>query len=312
MPAFASYDGTVLAYTVIAGTDTGLADADADAGGGPGWPLVCLPGGPGRNPVYLGDLGGLGATAGRDLVMLATRGTGDSAVPADTATYRCDRQVGDVEALRAHLGLDRMDLLAHSAAANLAVLYATRYPDRIRRLVLLTPGLHAVGLTLTRQEEEAALALRSGEPWYQDALEARRVAALGRGSVEILRRWAPFYYGRWDAAAQAHATAGLEPRAAMIGARYFSAGAFDPAATRAALARMTAPVLVYAGELDFTPTPQLAARAVGLFPRAELVVQPGGGHMPWLDDPLGLAATIARFLGSADSAGSPVWQNIGP
>jgi pimeloyl-ACP methyl ester carboxylesterase len=282
MPAFESYDGTVLAHT-----------------GGGAWPaLVCLPGGPGRNPVYLGDLGGLGRAAGRDLVMLQTRGTGDSAVPASTASYRCDRQVGDVEALRAHLGLDQMDLLAHSAAANLAVLYAARYPDRIRRLVLLTPGLRALGLALTRAQEEAALAQRSGEPWYPAALAARRAAVAGRASVENLRRWAPFYYGRWDAAAQAHATAGLEPRAAMIEVRFFGAGAFDPAATRAALARVTAPVLIYAGELDFTPTPQLAAQAVEMFPQAELVVQPGGAHMLWLDDPPWLTATIARFLGS--------------
>jgi pimeloyl-ACP methyl ester carboxylesterase len=280
MPAFESYDGTVLAYT----------------GGGPGSALVCLPGGPGRNPVYLGDLGGVGPASGRHLVMLQTRGTGDSAVPADTATYRCDRQVGDVEALRGHLGLDRMDLLAHSAAANLAILYAARYPDRLRRLVLLTPGLHAVGLATTGAEAELAMAQRSAEPWYHDALEAYQAAAAGRASVENLRRYSPFYYGRWDAAARAHATTGLEPRAAKIGARYFGAGAFDPAATRTALAGLTAPVLICAGELDFTPTPQVAARAVGLFPRAELVVQQGGGHMPWLDDPRWLAATIARFL----------------
>jgi pimeloyl-ACP methyl ester carboxylesterase len=31
--------------------------------------------------------------------------------------------VGDIEALRAHLRLERMDLLGHSAAANLAALY---------------------------------------------------------------------------------------------------------------------------------------------------------------------------------------------
>lgn len=53
----------------------------------------------------------------RQLVLLDLRGTGDSAVPDDPATYRCDRQAADVEALRAHLGLERVDLLAHSAAA---------------------------------------------------------------------------------------------------------------------------------------------------------------------------------------------------
>jgi len=285
MPAFESYDGTMLACTVL-----------ACAGGGAGPALVCLPGGPGRNPAYFGDLGGAGPAAGRNLVMLHTRGTGDSAVPASTATYRCDRQVGDVEALRAHLGLDQMDLLAHSAAANLAVLYAARYPRRVRRLVLLTPGLHALGLTVTSAEEEAALALRSAEPWYADALAAYRAAAAGRGSVQTLIRFSPFYYARWDEAARAHASTGLEPRAAMIGARYFSAGAFDPAATRAALTGLEAPVLIYAGGLDFTPTPQVAARAAGLFRHAELVVRPGVGHMPWLDEPATLAATLARFL----------------
>jgi proline iminopeptidase len=293
MGQFASYDGTRIGYATL----------------GDGPPLVCLPGGPGRTREYLGDLGGLSRS--RRLIQPDTRGSGQSADASDPLSYRCDRIVGDVEALRAHLGLDRMDLLAHSAAANLAVLYAARYPDRIRRLVLLTPGLRAVGLTLTEAEEETALALRRREPWYPAARQARRAAVAGRGSVETFRQWAPFYYGRWDAAAQAHATLGVGPRAAMIGVRYFGAGAFDPAATRAALARLTAPVLIYAGELDFTPTPQLAAQAVGLFRQAELVVQPGGAHMLWLDDPSALTATIARFLGSPDSPGSPDWQNMG-
>ena len=42
---------------------------------------------------YLGDLGGL--SAHRSLVLLDLRGTGESAIPADPATYRCDRQVAE-------------------------------------------------------------------------------------------------------------------------------------------------------------------------------------------------------------------------
>jgi proline iminopeptidase len=287
MSRFASYDGTMLACTVL---------ACGRPAAGPA--LACLPGGPGRNPVYLGDLGGLGQAAGRDLVMLEPRGIGDSDPPEDTATYRCDRQVGDVEALRAHLGLDQMDLLAHSAGANLALLYAARYPDRVGRLVLLTPSLRAAGLRLAPCEDrEAALRRRSAEPWYPEALAAFRAAEAGRDSVDNLKKYSPFYYGRWDTAARAHVLVGLEPRGPRIAARYYSQGAFDPDATRAALARLEAPVLVYAGELDIIPTPELAAEAVRLFPHGELVIQPGGGHMPWLDDPGWLAATIARFLG---------------
>jgi pimeloyl-ACP methyl ester carboxylesterase len=47
----------------------------------------------------------------RQLIMPDMRGTGMSAVPADPASYRCDRLAEDVEALREHLGLDRFDLV---------------------------------------------------------------------------------------------------------------------------------------------------------------------------------------------------------
>ncbi|HTX28184.1 MAG TPA: alpha/beta fold hydrolase [Streptosporangiaceae bacterium] len=48
---------------------------------------------------------------------------------------RPHRLTGDVEALRAHLGRDRMDLLGHSAAGNLVALYAAAYPQRVQHLV---------------------------------------------------------------------------------------------------------------------------------------------------------------------------------
>jgi pimeloyl-ACP methyl ester carboxylesterase len=109
VPSFTAVDGTELAYHLM----------------GEGEPLLCLPGGPMRASAYLGDLGGL--SRHRRLVLLDLRGTGGSGVPADPATYRCDRQVADVEALRDHLGLERVDVLAHSAAGDLAILYAARF-----------------------------------------------------------------------------------------------------------------------------------------------------------------------------------------
>ena len=129
MEHLTSYDGTVLAYRVD----------------GSGRPVVCLPGGPGLTPDYLGDLGGLASS--RQLILAEMRGTGASAIPNDPATYRCDRLVADVEALRVLLGLDRMDLIGHSAAANLASLYAAAHPERIGRLVLATPGTFPGSMT---------------------------------------------------------------------------------------------------------------------------------------------------------------------
>jgi proline iminopeptidase len=274
----ACYDGTQIGYRVL--------------GAGP--PLVCLPGGPGRSSEYLGDLGGLSRS--RQLIMPDTRGTGESADASDPLSYRCDRLVGDVEALRAHLGLDRVDLLGHSAAGDLAMLYAAAHPERVAHLILLTPGLRAVGIEETDEQWRAALARRSGEPWYPDALAAMEKAEAGDDTVENRRAYMPFFYGRWDNAARAHVDVGVSERSRPVRDGFGAAGAFTPAATREAAGRLAAPVLVYAGELDTSPTPDTAAAGARLFPNATVTVQPGAAHFPWLDDPAFFTAAITSFL----------------
>jgi pimeloyl-ACP methyl ester carboxylesterase len=267
MPRFASYDGTELAYHVD----------------GTGDPLVCLPGGPARASAYLGDLGGLSAY--RTLIKLDLRGTGDSAVPVDPASYRVDRLVADVEALRVHLGLERMDLLAHSAAGDLAVLYAAEHPQRLSRLILVTPGLGAAGVTLTDEEWLAAMAKQSTQPWYADAYAAIMAWDAGEDTQENRLRAAPFAYGRWDDATAAHAAREFEERAFVAAAGYRADGAFDPERIRPALAQVTAPTLVIAGGLDPAPTPERAAELADLFPNGRLVVDPDAAHFPWVTGP---------------------------
>jgi pimeloyl-ACP methyl ester carboxylesterase len=279
MPTFTAPDGTELAYHVV----------------GEGEPLLCLPGGPMRASAYLGDLGGLSGQ--RRLVMLDLRGTGDSGIPADSATYRCDRQVGDVEAFRDHLGLDRVDLFAHSAAGDLALLYAARHPERIRTLALITARARALGVDFTEEHRREAAALRAGEPWFGAAHEAYEAVWAGSATDDDWDAVAPFFYGRWDAAAQAHAAADVEQSNFEAADVYASSGAFDPAAARAAIAALDARVLVLAGEKDGGPLPRVAAGIAELFPKAEVTVQPGAGHFPWLDDPDRFRRTVATFLG---------------
>jgi pimeloyl-ACP methyl ester carboxylesterase len=278
MATFDSADGTRLAYHQA----------------GEGRSLVCLPGGPMQASAYLGDLGGL--SAHRSLMVLDLRGTGESAIPADPASYRCDRQVEDVEALRMHLGLDRIDLLGHSAGAALALLYAVRHPDRIGRLALLTPSPRVVGLEVTDLDRRHLAELRRGEAWFPDAFAALERIWSGDATAADWKAIAPFTYGRWDAVAQAHLAREASQKNADAAVVYYSAGALDPEATRASLARLRTPVLLVAGEYDVALPPKCAAEYAGLFGQAELAVQPGGGHFPWLDDPEWLVQTLAGFL----------------
>ena len=279
MPVLVGNDGTQLAYHVR----------------GDGAPVLCLPGGPMQDSDYLGDLGGLSARV--RLLLVDHRGTGDSATPTDPASYRCDRLVDDVEALRDHLGLARVTLLGHSAGANIAVQYAARYPQRIGALVLVTPSTRAVGITVSVDDRRRVIRLRDGEPWFGPASAAFERLNAGQGSDADVAAIAPLMYGRWDAAAQAHHDRGERRRNNDAAAIFGADGAFDPPATRATLATVDAPTLLLAGELDPNSPPSVLARFAALFPSATLVTQPGAGHFPWLDDPTWFTTTVASFLG---------------
>lgn len=276
---FASYDGFEIGYRV--------------RGDGP--PLVCLPGGPGRAVEYLGDLGRLDRT--RRLILLEPRGVGGTAGPSDPATLRVDRLVDDVEALRVHLGLADMDLLAHSAGAVLATLYAAAFPERLSRLVLVTPGLAAVGVHGSKLEMAAALERRAAEPWYPGALAALEKIMGGDLSLAAFRASRPLLYGAWSEAAQAHAMVGTSERHVAAREGYFADVTFAVPATRAALTRLTAPVLLYGGALDPMVTPGVLREAATLFHHATVIVQPGAAHFPWVDDPAAFAANVGSFLG---------------
>ncbi|MFI9846594.1 alpha/beta fold hydrolase [Nonomuraea sp. NPDC051941] len=277
MEFFTSYDGTKLSYHVA----------------GDGAPVVCLPGGP-TAATYLGDLGGL--SAHRQLILLDPRGTGRSAKPQDTASYRCDRLVADVEALRAHLGLDRMDLLAHCAGANLAAQYAARHPRRVGRLALITPSVRAVGIAISGDLRRETAQLRRDEPWFPEAFAALETIVAGQATNDDWQAVAPFSYGRWDEVAQAHHAADADRQDPEVMTAFGAEGAFDPDATRAALARFASPVLLLAGEVDLGAPPPAMAEFAGLFPNAEPVIQARAGHFPWLDDAARFRSTVAAFL----------------
>jgi pimeloyl-ACP methyl ester carboxylesterase len=272
---FTSADGTRLTYHQT----------------GHGRPVLCIPGGPLQASAYMGDLGGL--TQHRSLVLLDLRGTGSSAEPADPTTYRCDHLVDDIEALRQHLNLPEIDLLAHSAGAAIAILYATQYPSRINRLALITPSPRVVGLEVTDQDRRAVAEQRNTEPWFPDAFAAFSRIWSGTPTSADWTAIAPFTYGRWDKTAQAHKSAEATQRNNSAVPHYYADGALDPPTTRKSLTEFNKPVLFLTGEYDVGLPPRNAAEYAALFKDATLTVQPGAGHFPWLDDPAWFTRALA-------------------
>jgi proline iminopeptidase len=112
-------DGVALRYEVI--------------GAGP--PLIVCAGGPFVTFRYLRDDV---APLGREhtVVLWHYRGSGESGA-APPATYTFERLADDLDELRAHLGYDRIDVLAHCLGGMVAMQYALRHPQRCERLVLV-------------------------------------------------------------------------------------------------------------------------------------------------------------------------------
>jgi pimeloyl-ACP methyl ester carboxylesterase len=254
-------------------------------------PLVCLPGGPLRSMRYFGDLGGLSAHRRLLLVELPRR--------------RVDRIVTDIEALRVHLGHEQLDVLAHSAGASLALLYAARCPHCVRAMALITPALRAMGIQSTEQQWHEALERRSNEPWFPHARAALASWENGDHSPQNRADVSPFFYGRWDDVSRAHAAAEPEQTSGDGASIYYAEGALDVASTREALAFLAVPIFILVGELDLQPTLHEAQELASLLPQARISVQDRAGHYPWLDDAETFVDAVAAFFGESDSEPTP-------
>lgn len=175
------------------------------------------------------------------------------------------------------------------------MLYAARHPDRVARLVLITPSVYAVGLEITAEDRLATARLRRDEPWFAPAYAALEAVTAGRGTADSWNAVAPFWHARWDEGGprlRRGRRAGEEPRG---GCRDTAEGAFSPAATRAALAAFPSPVLLLVGERDLAAPPRVMREFAELFPKTELTVQPGAGHFPWRDDAVRFVSIVKEF-----------------
>jgi pimeloyl-ACP methyl ester carboxylesterase len=274
-------------------TRDGTALAVHEMGSGPA--LLCVPGGPGRAAAYLEDLGGLSAT--RSLRLVDNRGSGESELPADRSSLAFPRLADDVEDVRLALGLDRADVLGHSAGTAVALLHAARHPDVVRRLVLVTPSGRVFGWQ--PDDLEAIRARRSSEPWYTEVAEAAEFypSANPRMRAELDRVMRPLWYGSWDDRTRAHAASADEQVSLRAAAGYVpAAGEYDAEAAVASLRGVRAEVLVVVGELDAMTGVSVAARFADALPTCETAVVAGAGHFPWVDQPERFRDVVEGFL----------------
>ena len=265
--------------------------------------LVVVHGGPGAGVESVRDaVRPLGR--GRVLILYDQRGGGRSTLPNDTSLLSAEGFVRDLEAIRAHFGLDRMDLFTHSFGSIVVARYAERHPERLRRVVL-----H--GATGPRRRQAARLARATAGPSQpgDSALARRRrelMVSLLRGDAgDPVRACEEFESvgrklsrSRGDSVPWPGSTCAAPPEAvryfyrytARIGPRSFGDWDFSDR-----LEDVSAPVLVVWGTRDSAALPAQRAWARA-FPNGRLLLVSGAGKGAVAERPDRVRSAVDSFL----------------
>jgi proline iminopeptidase len=266
--------------------------------GGSGPVVLLLHGGPGC-PDYLEPVTRL-LPPGLRAVTFDQRGVGGSSCEGD---YRVEDHVADVEAVRLHLGAERVHLLGHSWGGLLAQLYTREHPEHVASLCLLNSSA-GVGeeWAATEREVVAHNRRRSGRTGFA-ALGAWAAAtylpgALGElaGRRVFARVWRNYFpSGSTPPPADPSWLRGVNRVAAHRTAhavRNAPASILDIPGTSP-----VRPVLSLYGDADIYGPSIKAVQA--RFPDGRHLVLRECGHLPWLQAPDALARSLAEFYGSA-------------
>ncbi|MDM8086008.1 alpha/beta hydrolase [Cellulomonas cellasea] len=249
-----------------------------------GEPAIVLPGGPCRGPEYLGEFAGLGSD--HALAVLHPRGTPRSG--GISRGWWTD--AADVITLADALGLDTIDLVAHSAGTRLALAAAAQFPDRVRSMALVTPP--ATWLTGTPSDIESIAA----EHAEREALDALIAMSTDEPSTESdfresFRRQAPASYAHWTPTEQAHADVGAVSLAA---ASAWFTDIPDDAVER--IRTMRSPrSLVIGGDQDLLTGVQPVRDYAALL-SADLALIADCGHYPWIEQPAPFRHYLTTWL----------------
>lgn len=273
-------------------TDDGACLWATTSGVGP--PLVLCHGGPGMRD-YLGPVGALVddlATVHR----FDQRGAGRSTIQGP---YAVGRFVADLEMLRGHFGHRRWLVGGHSWGATLALRYALAHPWRVAALLYLSGT--GVGSAWRRaHHEESDRRLTAGQRRRRDELKVRERSGAEEREFRTLNG-APDFADRGRALELAAAQYGADPfpfNYRCNSALNADMKAWEGPERLAECRSLDVPVLIVEGAEDPRPAWALDGMVEAL-PRAERVVLPGVGHLPWVEDPEGLATVLRNFLSRA-------------
>lgn len=206
-----------------------------------------------------------------------------------------DEMADDLDALRQSLGLSRVTLLGHSFGVSIALNYALRYPDNIKRLVLVSG---AAGI-----ENPAEAEKRIVKKLIPVELTLYRGSEGGKGAANpcerVRRRYSVLYPHYFHKLVPYEFNNGIYT--AYFDSLAKKLALANPAQkldVRDQLSAIKAPVMVVAGRYDVvTPLDQSVALADGI-PNSKMVVMDHSAHFPFFEENYMFTQWVRQFIHS--------------
>ena len=259
-------------------------------GEGTGTPLVVVNGGPGFDHTYLHVSQAWDVLAkSRRVVFYDQRGNGRSpALKKDQSCSLAD-QIEDLEAVRAHLGADRIDLLGHSWGGYLVMAYAARHPEHVAHLVICDSAAPKWADTrFIFSDIYPETVARQDALAFADTLGDQ--AAIDAGIKEYLSML--FVSLEKRDAFLTHASAYHYTRAINLTLNNDLAR-FD---LNPELPKFRFPTLVLTGRFDANVAPSTAWKIHLAIPGSKFTVFERSGHLPFYEEPEDFVRVVEGFL----------------
>jgi proline iminopeptidase len=259
-------------------------------GGGSGTPLIVVNGGPGFDHRYEHITTAWDQVGkNRKVVFYDQRGNGQSfALKSGQANTLAD-QIDDLEALRAHLGFDRFELLGHSWGGYLSMAYAARHPDRVAHLILVdsaAPKWSDIIFLFSQvfpeaTERRAALA-------FSDEFGDKAA-----GDTAMREYFSMLFYSpeKRDAFLAVMPADAFHKEVNQTLNRDIARFDLNPE-----IRKFRFPTLVITGRYDMNVAPLIAYRMHQAIPGSRFVVFERSGHMPFYEEPDAFVRALEDFL----------------
>jgi proline iminopeptidase len=231
------------------------------------------------------------------MLYIDTRGSGGSTRPADSKQMSSSVMADDIDRLRIYLGLDSIYLMGHSNGGAIALDYGERYPDRVRKLILLDSEVMD---DQADNATDAFLKLWYDDPRYKAAIqevEKNPPTNTDESFGSFLEAILPLCFSDPDRYVPAFLqTFEGTHLSAYAGDAQSAAEKLAPRKQSKDYAKVRAKTLILSGTLDWVCPTEVSQRMHAGIQGSVLSIYANAGHVLWIEQPDRFFSELSHFL----------------